>query len=276
MKPLVLAALSLTAMVAGCGTEDGSRGNFATANGSAEGGLKPVAMRMDESIAPRAETMKPPVRAADTRAEPIPERVWDAFEAATGRRSNFGVAEGRDVVVTRPVKIVELPFGPALLTEVEIERGCHGCAGAIGVYYLKQVNGEFRVKARWPRAIRGWTWGLPPTEWHLTNRFTSYPAIYATGGFLAQGISTGGATITELRPSGPVESDLVGTHYDDEGDPETGRRACRVQGRIANVRKDRSFDVVVSGSVKTVAHYVKRGGRFRTSSRIRWNDPCRD
>ncbi|HEY5723153.1 MAG TPA: hypothetical protein VIT45_12600 [Allosphingosinicella sp.] len=276
MKPPVLAALFLTAMVAGCGTEDRSTGNSLGAKGSAEAALKPVKMKMDERLAPHAETMTPPVDAVRKTADPIPERVWDAFEAATGHRSNFGVTEGRNIVVTRPVKIVELPFGPALLTEVEIELGCHGCAGAIGVYYLKQVDGKFRVKRRWPRAIRGWTWGLPPTEWHLTNRFTSYPAIYARGGFLAQGISTATATITELRPAGPIESDLIGTNYDDEGDPQTGRQSCRVEGKIANIRKDRSFDLVVSGSVKTVARYVKRDGRFRTRSRIRWNDPCRD
>jgi len=252
MKTLTLSALALFANLGGCGTEE-PRGKAAPANAIANEIAKQDRVR---------------------EAHSIPERVWDAFEAATGHRSNFGAIEEGYVVATRPARIVELPFGPALLTEVEIEQGCHGCVGAIGVYYLKRVGDGFQVKGRWPRAIEGWTFGLPPTDWHLTDRFTGYPAIYATGGFLAQGITTAGATITELRPTGPVESAPIGTYYDDEGDPETKRAPCKVEGRIANVRKDRSFDVVVSGSVEAIDRYAMKGGRFVARSQIRWNDPC--
>jgi hypothetical protein len=130
------------------------------------------------------------------------------------------------------------------------------------------------VTGRWPKAVEGWDWGDPPSTWELTDRFTTYPAIYATGDFMAQGIITQGATITELHPNGPVTSDLIGISYDDEGNrPESGW-TCVVKGRIANIRKDRSFDVLVTGSARAVDHYVKRRGRFVARKRIRWDLPC--
>ena len=36
----------------------------------------------------------------------------DAFEAATGHRSAFSKREGGDVVSTKPIRIIELSFGP--------------------------------------------------------------------------------------------------------------------------------------------------------------------
>jgi hypothetical protein len=206
--------------------------------------------------------------------EPVPKRLADAFEAATGHRTSYDATENRDVVTTRPLKIVELPFGPALLTEQDSEIACHACVGAIGVYYLREKDGHFEVTGRWPRAVEGWGWGHPPTDWTLTDRFTAYPAIHASGGYLAQGIMMEGTTITELRPSGPATSDVIGISYDDEGSREEGERTCVVKGRIANIRKDRSFDVIATGSVRAVDHYVKRNGRFVARKKIRWDLPC--
>lgn len=204
----------------------------------------------------------------------IPEQLADAFQAATGHRARYSLIEDGDTYVIRPLRIIELPFGQALLTERNSDDACHACPGAIDVYYLRKKAEKIEVTGRWPRAIEGWGWGHPPTDWNLTNRFTSYPAIYATGGYLAMGVVTGGATITELRPSGPVTSDLIDTSYDDEGTVEDGDRSCVVEGRITNIRKDRSFDVLVTGSVRATDRYVKRDGRFVVVKRIRWDIPC--
>ena len=130
-----------------------------------------------------------------------PKSLADAFEAATGHRTVFSTHSKWDSIRTEPLRIVELPFGPALLTE-DRNSETHANAGAIGVYYLKEHNGRFRVTGSWPRAVEGWDWGAPP-EWRLTNRFTANPAIYAWGDFMAQGIITRSSTLTELAPEGP-------------------------------------------------------------------------
>ena len=202
-----------------------------------------------------------------------PRRLADAFEAVTGHRSVFGTHSRWDSVTTEPLRIVQLPFGPVLLT-MDTNGETHAKAGAIGVHYLEEENGRFRVKGSWPRAVEGWDWGAAP-EWRFTSKFTANPAIYAWGDSMAQGIIGTSATLTELRPEGPITSDRIHTGYDNEGTQESDDEpGCTVKGRIANIHKDRSFDVIVSGSRQAVERFQKKGGRFVASYRIRWDLPC--
>jgi hypothetical protein len=223
-------------------------------------------------------TKLPVVLPQPTTAIPIrspAERLADAFEAATGHRSTFSQDVDGEIITTRPVRIIELPFGPALLTKREIKDGCHACTGAIGVYYLKEQGNATIVTGRWPKAIEGWGWGAAPSKWSLTDKFTALPSIYAAGGYMGQGVIEESATITELRPDGPVTSDVIGTGFSDEGAIVDNERApCVVEGRIGNVYKDRSFDVIVTGSVRAVDHYVNRSGKFVAASKIDWGVPC--
>ena len=202
-----------------------------------------------------------------------PKRLADAFEAATGHRAPFSTNSKYDSIRTSPLKIVQLPFGPVLLTQ-DRNSHWHASVGAIGVYYLKEADGRFRVTGRWPRAVKGWDWGDPP-EWRLTGKFTTYPAIYAWGDFMAQGLKKKSATLTELQPGGPATSDLIVTGHNDWGGRSSDDEpVCIVNGRIKNIRKDRSFDVVASGTVRAVDRFVKRGGRFVAVKQINWEDPC--
>jgi hypothetical protein len=212
--------------------------------------------------------------AVPTRSEA--DRLAEAFEAATGHRSPFGQMEDGELVTTNPIRIIQLPFGPALLTKREIKDGCHACTGAIGIYYLREQGDRMAVTGRWPKAVEGWGWGAPPTNWHLTDAFTTYPAIYASGGFTGQGVTESSATVTELRPDGPITSDFIATGYTDEGSiVDNERPACSISGSISNIRKDRSFDVIITGSMRAIDHYQKRGGKFVGTSRIDWDLPCR-
>jgi len=201
------------------------------------------------------------------------EHLSDAFFAATGHRTAFTVSEGGDVTTTAPIRIVELPFGPALLIKTEIKDGCHACSGFLGIYYLRVVSGRIWAIKSWPKAVPGWGWGTAPRDWHLTDKLTHYPAIYSSGAHTGQGITESSAFITELRPEGPVTSDVVHIGYTNEGDVgET--RACTVDGTIANIRRDRSFDVIETGSVHAVDRYSKRNGRFVAVSKVDWDMHC--
>lgn len=156
-----------------------------------------------------------------------------------------------------------------------IQDGCHACSGAIGVYYLQEAAGKIAVTGRWPEAVDGSGWGAAP-EWQLTNKFTSYPAIYATGGGGGQGITVAGFTISELRPNKPVTSPVIRTSFSNSGalSDNDERAICDVNGVVANVHKDRSFDVIVTGSISARDRYEKKGERFVPVSRIDWDMPC--
>lgn len=218
--------------------------------------------------------------------KPAPKRLADAFEAATGHRQAYGVTWNGHPGVVSPLKIIQLPFGPALITRLHFERACGRCAGVtgtyylrerIGVYYLKERGGKLAVKGRWPEAVEGSDWTDSPIDWDVTNRFTAYPAIFATMlTSYKEGILHDGVSLTELRPSGPVESDPIITLYSSDGRQSADTPVCITRGRITNIRKDRSFDLVVTGSKKgRVDHFVKRNGKFEiVGDSTMWHMPC--
>ncbi len=221
--------------------------------------------------APSSPTPSPP---PPTRTSA--ERLRQAFEAATGHSRPFVQTLKGESFTVSPVDIVELPFGPALLAKREMKDGCHACSGYLAVYYLRENDEQTVVTASYPEAISGWGWGAAPTEWQITTRFTSNPAVYASGGYMGQGIVESSAVITELRPEGPVSSDLIGTGFSNAGalTDDDPRPRCEVDGKIANVVKDRSFDVVVTGSVSGRDRYVKRGAKFVVVNKREWGTPC--
>lgn len=207
--------------------------------------------------------------------EQKPDLLIQSFMLATGHEESFDEVRDGNRYRVVPVRIINLPSGFALLTTREIPDGCHACTGYLGVYYFNNDDGDLQLTRSFPEAIPGWGWGAAPPEWTVTNKFTKNPAIYAAGGFMGQGILVSGATITELSPSGPIASDLIGTGYSDEGanDPDSGL-SCNIEGKIANIVKDKGFDVIVSGDQSEKDHYFKQNGRFVTSSNREWDMGC--
>lgn len=223
-----------------------------------------TATGLDETVSAPPDSPPPiPADGVPVGSGSTMERLEAAFQAATGHRSAYDAVEDGSRVTTRPLRIVSLPFGKALLTERRIQDGCHACQGTLGVFYLAERGGKMSVTRSWPKAIEGSGFGAPPTSWRVTNEFTDYPAIYAETSYMAQGDEGQMATIIELTPRGPVASDPVSLRYSDAGTiVDNERPACILDGAIANIRKDRSFDVLITGSIDGTDHYVKRGGRF--------------
>lgn len=217
---------------------------------------------------PVKQTTSEPVQVAIKSEPPQPTQKSEfntplqaAFYAATKHADSYEDNRNDGPYTVTPLQLLELPFGPVLLTGAEQKDGCHGCAGHIGIYYLEREGNGFRLKGKWPEAVAGWGWGAMPQDWSMTEKFTTFPAIYAEGGYSNQGYSCGGATLTELRPEGPVSSDLIGLSYSDDG--AVGEdRTTEYEGKIANIVKGKSFDVSVTGSEQFVERYVWKGNKF--------------
>jgi hypothetical protein len=184
-----------------------------------------------------------------------------AAKAALGRleiRQNNVPGPGETTII-KADRLLELPFGPVLITTVTIDRGSHAESGALGVYYLRRVGVRYVLQNNWPKAVDGGGFGYPP-DWSVTTRFTQFPAIYATAGWGGQGFACGWSTLTELTPSGPVESDTI---FNSKSNRGVGfGKLDEANGRIANIRKSKSFDVVATGTSRFVEHYLFRKDRF--------------
>lgn len=224
---------------------------------------------------PVSVSTQPPVEATSFPPLSDQEALAAAFKAATGHAKAFTADGESGRETTTPVRILNMPFGQALLTSTEIADGCHACAGALGVYYLERTSTGYVVKRSWPKAMDGWGWGAPPTAWTLTEKFTTNPALYAEGGYTGQGITCGGASLVELRPEGPVSSDLINLSFSNAGnvDEATGRTyggdpARDVEGKIADVQKDRSFAVRVAGKEQFNERYVWTGTKYKRMVKV--------
>ncbi|TFI56629.1 SHOCT domain-containing protein [Sphingomonas parva] len=214
----------------------------------------------------------PPV---DLRALPAEEQLARAFEAAFGSRGEAllaveapqdvdaagGQAESASETVRyTPGRLLWLPFGPVLISEGRAEGASHASAGRIAVHYLKPDGEKFAVERAFPSAVVAGSSG-EVAGWSVSPRFSTWPVIATEGGGSWQGCTTRSLTLTELRPTGPVELVSVPLFYDFQS-AEPGAARLTIEGKILNANKDESFDVLYSGSHAYSEHYVRQGNAY--------------
>lgn len=206
---------------------------------------------------------------AGVRALPEAEQLKLAFRTTYGKDGAALVQEDdAGVINVKPGQLLWIGDTAVLLSPGANESDCHACSGALAITYLKPQGDGFAVTGKWPTLVRGSGWGAVP-EWRVVDSFTENPAIYVESGDTAQGYSCGGASITELKPDGPVQSERVWLSSSNEGavDETTGKTfggepLIRLEGKITDIVKGKSFAVQASGTAKFVERYAYRDGKF--------------
>jgi hypothetical protein len=195
----------------------------------------------------------------DIRTLTPDEQLARAFEAAFGSRGEAVLSvpgDGSDEDVRfAPGRLIWPAFGPVLISEGKVQDPAHASAGKIAVHYLKPAGDRFEVARAFPAAVATGSNG-EVARWSLNPRFSNWPVIAAEGGGTGQGYSCSWLTLTELRPDGPVKVANVPLLYDDTGAKEDGTGRS-IEGKILNINKNQSFDVVYSGSRAFSEHYVR-------------------
>jgi len=200
----------------------------------------------------------------DVQKLPPEEQLARAFEAAFGSRGEAVLAVpagGADEDVRfAPGRLVWLPFGPVLISEGKVQDPAHASAGRIAVHYLKPAGDRFEVVRAFPAAVATGSNGQV-ARWSLNPRFSNWPVVAAQGGGTWQGYTCSRLTLTELRPDGPTRIAEVPLVYDDTGAKPDGEGRA-IEGKILNIVKNQSFDVVYSGSRAFSEHYVRGPGGY--------------
>jgi hypothetical protein len=203
-----------------------------------------------------------PPAAPDVATLPPQEQLAKAFEAAFGQAGSATVSapadapDGGGAVTYRPGRLIQAPFGPVLVSEGEIKDAPHVSGGRIAVAYLRAEGDHFAVARSFPEAVVAGSFGHVG-KWSVSPRFSDWPVIAAEGGGTWQGYTCSVLTLTELRPAGPAEIVSVPLTYDDGGAKEDDGEATHVEGKLINIIKGESFDVVYSGSQAFSDHYVR-------------------
>lgn len=213
---------------------------------------------------------------AFARAGPV---VWIAGGAAPGARAQaaFRAVFGhrRSAVLTRngrvfdfePLGILDLGGGRiALLSTGVLRNAGHAEVGLNGIHYLAARNRRLRVVGRWFGLGAEGSNGGNVARWGLSRALSRWPTLYTEGGGTWQGCTVSFATLTELRPAGPVDVAFFPTGFDNGGMAE-GLRGQQIDGVIAAAVPDRSFTVRYSGSMRFSEIYARTGNRYRLSGR---------
>ena len=223
------------------------------------GGGEPQAF--DTDTAPPAAPVAEPVNLtsaapepAGIRARPEPEQLAAAFRAAFAGRPVRDAEDGE--ITYRPARLLWAGNRAVLISNGSNAEECHVCAGVVAVHHLLPQGDGFRVDGEWLRVASD-DYGRPP-EWRVTNELTGAPALRVDNGGGNQGIFCNFSTWYDLAGGRPAELARVQTGYTNEGQ-EGG---FELEGRIANLRPRRSFDVVYTGYESFTESYRWRGDRF--------------
>ncbi|HEX6376405.1 MAG TPA: SHOCT domain-containing protein [Allosphingosinicella sp.] len=236
-------------------------GNLVGGGETFEGGNAALPQENSAGVANLIETPAPP----DVRTFPPEEQLARAFEAAFGSRGEAAVtvqADGTSEDVRyAPGRLIWPAFGPVLLSEGKVQDPAHVSAGKIAIHYLKPAADRFEVVRTFPSGVVTGSFGKV-ARWSVSPRFSNWPVIVSEGGGTWQGYTCSWLKLTELRPDGPVELATVPLSYDDAGAKEDQAEARSIDGKILNVVKNQSFDIVYSGARAFSEHYVRSGNRY--------------
>jgi hypothetical protein len=158
-------------------------------------------------------------------------------------------------------RVFEAPFGPVRITELAVEHPSHAHSGALSVTYLKREDGKLSAIRDFPLAVRSGSYGRLGT-WTVDDRFSTLPVIVTEGGGTWQGQTCMWTTITELRPTGPVELITFQQSLSTDGLPDGEPQ--EVAGSIAAIERDRGFTVRFAGTREFEATYRRQGDQYVT------------
>jgi hypothetical protein len=201
----------------------------------------------------------------DLRTLPAEEQLARAFEAAFGSRGEAVLSvpgDGADEDVRyAPGRLIWPAFGPVLVSEGKVQDPAHVSAGKIAIHYLKAAGDRFEVVRAFPAAVVTGSFGQV-ARWSLNPRFSNWPVVVAEGGGTWQGYTCSWLSLTELRPDGPAPLATVPLVYENGGAVADETQARSIEGKILNIVKGQSFDVVYSGSRAFSEHYVRGAGGY--------------
>ncbi len=217
---------------------------------------------MPQNEASADENLIAPAPPTDVRTMPMQEQLALAFTAAFNAKDQAQVQISGRTFVYHPGRLYWDGDTAVLIAPATGAGGCSDCAGTVGVYYLAAAGDHFQVTGSWPEAVSGAQWNTIP-HWRMISTYTTHAAIWEQGFNRTQDCSSGSASLTELTPSGPVTSGPIRFSYHGKnglaaillGDTD-------IQGHVANIQKDVSFDVIYSGDKQFTETWVKQGDRF--------------
>lgn len=198
-----------------------------------------------------------------------------AFRAAFGASREARRAVGDQTFVYSPARIEWIGNKAMLISLGRNVDDCHACSGAMAIHYLHPEGDGLRVDGAWLDVGPGGGWGNPVGDLVVNRALTGSPVIYSETTDGGQGYMCTVAWLVELQRDRPVASEPIPIGSSNQGAVLDNGRTMggdplrEVEGRIGNVRRGQSFDVIFTGAERFTETYHYRGGRFVGPSQSR-------
>jgi hypothetical protein len=153
-------------------------------------------------------------------------------------------------------RLVETPFGPVRVTQLDVRHAAHADSGMLSIAYLKRVQGKLITVRSFPKAVISGSFGHLGT-WTIDRRFSRWPVIRTSGGGTWMGQTCMWTTKTEHRPQGPLEMVTFEQSFSSGDDP------IDISGKISSIERGRSFTVRFSGTENFTATYLRKANAYK-------------
>ena len=203
-----------------------------------------------------------------TSALAADDQLAAAFQAAFGKGGSVVLkkqGEMKESVRYTPGDLVNVPFGPVLLSPGEVVSPAHASSGKLAAIYLTRTGKGYTVAKKFVPAAETGSFGKIG-EWSVSRSFGELPVVSVEGGGTWQGCTVSVTTLLELTPEGPKELASVPMTYDNAGAVTDGKRPTQISGRIEKITPGKSFDVVYFGSKDFTERYVRKGDKYELAS----------
>ncbi|MGD9713205.1 MAG: hypothetical protein AB7V46_14195 [Thermomicrobiales bacterium] len=216
-------------------------------------------------------------------AQHAPAQLAEAFRVAfadhrnaeltvAGYREPDGGIVSDQTYAFRPFSLEWLGGTAALISLGRNLDDSHVSSGALAIHYLNPTGDSFTVIGSWPRIVDGASFGAEPLAVAVSRSLAEYPVVYSEGGGTWSGTTCGWAHLVELRPGQPIATEGIPISHSNEGADGTvatldGGSARTIEGRIGNIDRGRSFDVIFTGTERFVERYAYRNHRWMPTVR---------
>lgn len=251
MMPLLLVGLTLPLT----GWEAIGDGRSA---GSASG-VAPTASAIGANPSEEAKTAAEKAAAAAIQGLPETRQLILAYAAVfRGGGPDAETDDGIRVQYERG-KIIWLDRKAVLLVPGLNLSGSPDAAGILYLFYLRSDGRKFTHLAQ--HALAGADDGSPP-EWQILDGISDQPVILSTASTLQHGYYCATTTLTELGDDAPTLLVSFGSVFDNSENPPVRDPVQSIEGKIANVKKNSSFDVVFEGTRNFTHHFRRNQGGY--------------
>ena len=141
----------------------------------------------------------------------------------------------------------------------------HANGGIVRMDYFKPNNDVFEYQPKLNKTVESGSFGQIG-DWGVNYKLGTNPVVFIEGGGTWQGTTCSFTTLVELTPNGANEVFNALTSFSNDGAVESG--GDNLEGKITNIQKGKSFDVVYTGTKNITVHYEKHGGKYETATDV--------